>query len=197
MKIMLSENIENYKNAVINAGGILGEKDCDGLILCGGGDISPEFYNEENTNCLDIDFSRDRYEFELLKNFIARKKAVLGICRGIQIINVFFGGSLYQNIENHKNNDGTDAYHQVTVRKSFLKNLYGENFLVNSCHHQSIKSLGKNLSVTALAPDNTIEGIVHKNLSIIGVQWHPERIESGKILFDYFLDLCRHSSRFS
>lgn len=196
MKIMLSKNIENYKNAVICAGGEISTKNPDGLILCGGDDICPQFYNEENTNCKKIDIFRDKYEFELLKSFIARKKAVLGICRGLQIINVFFGGSLYQHIENHKNNDGTDAFHQVTAKESFLKNLYGENFLVNSCHHQAIKNLGKNLLITALSPDNVIEGIVHKNLSVIGVQWHPERIENGKILFEYFLELCRHSSRF-
>lgn len=196
LKIMLSKNIENYKNAVISAGGEISLKNPDGLILCGGDDISPEFYNEENTNCKKIDFFRDKYEFELLEKFIFLKKPVLAICRGIQIVNVFFGGTLYQNIENHKNNDGTDLFHQVTAKERFLKNLYGEDFLVNSCHHQAIKDLGKNLCVTAISPDNVIEGIVHKSLSIIGVQWHPERIENGKLLFDYFLELCRHSSRF-
>lgn len=196
MKIMLSENIENYKNAVINSGGEIGKENCDGLILCGGGDISPLFYNEENEKSLNVDISRDKYEFELLEKFIFLKKPVLAICRGIQIVNVFFGGTLYQNIENHKNIDGTDLFHQVTAKERFLKNLYGEEFLVNSCHHQAIKTLGKDLCVTAISPDNVIEGIVHKSLSIIGVQWHPERIENGKLLFDYFLKLCRHSSRF-
>ncbi len=196
MKICLSKNIKNYKNAVIASGGEIGKENCDGLILCGGGDISPSFYNEENINCINVDYSRDKYEFELLEKFLILKKPVFAICRGMQIVNVFFGGSLYQHIENHKNIDGTDAYHTVTAKESFLTDLYGENFSVNSCHHQSIKDLGKNLSVTALAPDGTIEGIWHKNSSIIGVQWHPERIENGKLLFDYFLELCRHSSRF-
>lgn len=191
LKIMLSADIENYKNAIITLGGEVVTGSCDGLILCGGNDISPSFYNEENTFSQGIDYDRDLYEFQLLNQFVQLKRPVLGICRGMQIINVFFGGTLHQHIENHKSADGTDIYHGISIENGFLSDLYGKSATVNSCHHQAVNKLGNTLLVTAIAPDNTIEGIMHKTLPIIGVQWHPERMDSGKVLFDYFIKLCK------
>lgn len=186
LKILLSADLENYKNAVIASGGEVGKENCDGLILCGGGDISPTFYGEKNIQSQNIDYNNDLYEFSLLNQFVQLKKPVLGICRGMQIINVFFGGTLYQHIDNHKNSDGTDLFHTISVKSSFLYDLYGKSFTVNSCHHQAVNKLGNDLSVMAHSGE-IIEGICHKTLPIIGVQWHPERIENGKKLFDYFI----------
>lgn len=179
MKILLSREIENYRNAVINAGGEIGTKDCDGLILCGGGDISPSFYNEENISSYDVDYNLDLYEFNLLKEFVNLKKPVLGICRGIQLINVFFKGTLCQDIKNHKGDNG-DIYHDIIVNNREIQ--------VNSYHHQAIKKLGDGLLITAKALDGTIEAIRHKTLPVYGVQFHPERMHNGNIFFQRFLN---------
>ena len=148
MKILLSADLENYKKAVTDSGGKIGTDNCDGLILTGGGDISPIFYGEKNTYSKNIDYNKDLYEFDLLRQFVQAKKPVFGICRGMQIINVFFGGTLHQHIENHKNVDGTDTFHTVSAKHDFLYDLYGKSFIVNSCHHQAINILSKDFSVT-------------------------------------------------
>ena len=189
-KILLSVNSkkEFYIDAVNNSGGIaeayycLGSSDgYDGLILCGGNDINPCYYNEKVNGSVDIDKRRDHFEFMLLKAFIDAKKPVMGICRGCQLINIAFGGTLYQDIENSKEHSSFadyDLVHKVIAKKnSFIYDLYGEDFFVNSFHHQAVKNTGDNLSVIMTASDGkTIEGIRHKILPVFGVQWHPERM---------------------
>lgn len=181
MKIFLSRSIKTYEDAVKNAGAEIGDSLSNGLILCGGGDISPSFYNEENTSAHNVDYNLDLYEFDLLKKYVALKKPVLGICRGMQIINVFFGGSLYQHIENHKSNDG-DIFHPIIYNN--------KEFIVNSCHHQAVKNLGDSIIPTAFSLDGTIEAIKHKILPVYGVQFHPERMADGLRIFDFFVDIC-------
>lgn len=196
---------ENYINAVNFSGGEAvthpSDIEYDGLILCGGGDISPHFYGEENTFSKNIDIHRDKCEFALLEKFIKEEKPILGICRGLQIINVFFGGTLCQDIPNHCDNCGNDLIHNITATKnSFLYSLYGENFTVNSNHHQSVKVLGENLLVISNS-EKVIEGIVHSTLPIFAIQFHPERMcykksrsdtVDGKDIFKYFISLCSH-----
>ena len=163
MRILLSRgsSAENYLNALegVGAEGVakyLPEVDTnyDGLILCGGGDIHPQFYNEDIDGSKGIDTDRDKCEFALLKAYIEAGKPVLGICRGCQLINVYFGGSLYQHLERadlHVSVNGADSVHKITASEgSVLNSLYGEDFSVNSSHHQAVKALGEGLRITAL-----------------------------------------------
>ncbi len=153
----------------------------DALILTGGKDISPERYGEINTYS-EVDAERDDYEFHVLEEFVSRDKLVFGICRGLQVVNVYFGGTLYQDLPRqrktyiHKAKDG-DSYHQVAILRE--NPIFGNStcFRVNSAHHQAVRKLGANLEVLAISPsDLVVEAIVHKQKPIYCVQWHPERI---------------------
>lgn len=161
---------------------------CDGLIITGGGDIAPKYYCENPVTEIDPkEEVNDILDFELIKAFNNAEKPILGICKGIQSINVYFGGSLYQHIDNHKL--PKTKRHNVHIEKeSFLYNCYHkENIEVNSLHHQCIKSVAPNFKVTAISDDGFIEGIEHKN--IIGVQWHPELLDNMEI-FNNFILYC-------
>lgn len=214
-KILLSAKTkkENYINAVEKCGAVAVCEYCpefsaeyDGLVLCGGSDIDPKYYGEDITDSVNIDEKRDKAEFELFKKFVEAKKPILGICRGCQLINVAFGGSLYQDISNaneHSSFDDYDLVHSVhATEKTFLSEFYGKEFYVNSYHHQAIKDVGKDIEVIATAFDGlTVEAIKHKNLPIFAVQWHPERMcfenkredtVDGSEIFDFFIKLCRN-----
>lgn len=177
--------------------------DFDGLLLPGGGDIDPSRYNQENQACGDIDPALDEVQFEIAQAFIQAGKPVLGICRGHQLLNVCFGGSLVQDIENaghHRRIESKDNVHETTsVAGSCLEALYGLQFSVNSAHHQAIDDLGEVLVVIQKSDDGVIEAVVHETLPIIGVQWHPERMcfdyqrkdtVDGSLLIQHFLDIC-------
>ena len=176
----------------------------DGLIICGGNDINPAYYNEKMNGSVNIDAKRDMAEFALAKAFAEKKKPIFGICRGCQLLNVAFGGNLYQDISNaseHCSFSDYDLVHKVTVKKdSFLYKMYGVEFSVNSFHHQAIKETGNGFDVLATADGTTIEGIIHKELPIFGVQWHPERMcfankredtVDGAEIFNFFIKLCK------
>ena len=176
----------------------------DGLILCGGGDTHPSFYGEQVNGSVDIDLPRDRAELMLLDAFIKEGKPILGICRGFQLINIYFGGTLEQDIENakeHTSFESVDLIHPVKAQKgSVCEKLYGEDFYVNSSHHQALKKTGNNISVTAYSYDGVAEAIEHMSLPVFGVQWHPERMcfnrrrqdtVDGKYIFEHFLNICR------
>ena len=180
--------------------------DYDGLILCGGSDVDPKYYNESIDGSEGIDAARDENEFALLEAYIKAEKPILGICRGHQLINVFFGGSLYQHIPEsalHTRKEHGDEAHEVsTFVGSTLCDLYGEKFSVNSAHHQAIKRLGDGLCALAVWNDQYIEAIEHKTLPIIGVQWHPERMSfsqarpdtvSGTKIFEKFIAICKEN----
>ena len=213
-KILLSVKTkkENYINAVEKCGGIALAQYCpefsdeyDGLILCGGSDIDPKYYGEDITESVNIDEKRDKAELELFKKFFEMKKPILGICRGCQLINVALGGSLHQNLLNadkHSSFSDYDLIHEVRVKeKNFLSEIYGEEFYVNSFHHQAIKEHGKDIDVIATACDGvTVEAIKHRDLPIFAVQWHPERMcfekkredtVDGSKIIEFFIGLCR------
>lgn len=175
----------------------------DGLILCGGGDIHPSYYAEKESGSTDIDMKRDTREFALLKAFLKAGKPAMGICRGHQLINVFFGGTLYQHLSEsnfHTRQINRDNQHMVTaLEDSIVGKLYGKSFLVNSAHHQAIKKLGDGLRATAIWEDRYIEAIEHVRYPIFGVQWHPERMcfrhqwednVCGEAILRYFIDTC-------
>ena len=192
------------------SGGYLPEinTDYDGLILCGGSDMDPAYYHQEINGSVNIDRQRDAVEFALLKAYVDAGKPVLGICKGHQLINVFFGGSLHQDIPEkalHTSGQGFDLTHPVTAEEnSVLRSLYGPSFVVNSAHHQAIDRLGDGLVATAWWNEAHIEAIEHRSLPVYGVQWHPERMCAGKArpdtidglrTFQWFLELCRNTAK--
>jgi putative glutamine amidotransferase len=159
----------------------------DGLILQGGADIDPALYGEPITHARGrIDAVRDRFEIEMLHAFARAGKPVFGICRGLQLINVAFGGTLYQDL--HEDAVTCDAHHVVDrydehmhsvhiQPDSWMARLYGNaaEGIVNSIHHQGVKKLGTGLVAEAHAEDGVVEALRWEGDGfIVGVQWHPE-----------------------
>ena len=213
VKILLSggRNLQNYVDAIRELGAEATasylpavDTNYDGLILCGGNDIDPERYSETVNGAVNIDFQRDEVELALLKAYVDAGKPILGICRGCQLINVFFGGSLYQNLPEadlHKAKNKVDSVHNVTaVSGSIICGLYGESFAVNSAHHQAVKRLGDGLCASAYWNSQYVEAIEHITRPIFAVQWHPERMcfsnkredtVCGADIFEHFLNMCQ------
>ncbi len=151
----------------------------DGLLLPGGGDISPIFYHRKNRGSTNICISEDIVQLLMFHHFIEQKKPILGICKGMQIINVALGGTLIQTLPTaklHAWHNG-DRYHPTTITKgSLLSSLYGSDMITGSAHHQAVCMLGTGLKSTQHAHDGVIEGLEHETLPILGLQWHPERL---------------------
>ena len=144
---------------------------CDGLLLAGGGDLHPARYGQTvQSEHLSIDPVRDEEEQMLFLAFYDCGKPVLGICRGVQAINVFLGGSLRQHIAGHEN-----CCHRVRCAPT-LAACIGAAPLVNSYPHQAVDTLAPTLHAAAWAADGTIEAVRHESAPVLGVQWHPERM---------------------
>ena len=170
----------------------------DGLLLPGSRDMDPRYYEEKPHSKLNpMSKERTEIEFISLKTAIENKKPVLGICGSMQFINVFYGGSLHQDIQTlidkplvHEEG----SVHPVEIKEgSRLHKIVGKKkFNVKSYHHQAVNRLGNELIVNAVSPDGIIEGIEHENLPIIGVQWHPElqKTKQSKQIFESFLNEC-------
>ncbi len=148
----------------------------DGLLLTGGADVDPAFYGEKNTASQNVDPDYDRAGFRAADHFFKVGKPILGICRGHQVLNVFFGGSLFQDIPGHA--VYTDMPHRVRRRTNgtLLDGFLPVEFYTNTRHHQAVRIPGEGLRVTARALDGTVEAIEHLNGKVLGVQWHPERM---------------------
>jgi len=159
----------------------------DGLILQGGADIDPVVYGEARSELLGpIDAVRDEFELELLRGFAAAGKPVLGVCRGMQLINVAFGGTLYQDLRSagvgtllHRVPELYDEHaHDVDfVSGGWLQQIYNglTRVSVTSIHHQAVRTLGTGLVVDATSTDGVVESIRHiDHKFMVGVQWHPE-----------------------
>ncbi|MFI3238299.1 MAG: gamma-glutamyl-gamma-aminobutyrate hydrolase family protein [Lachnospiraceae bacterium] len=179
-------NCPNYENACKAAGFLpIASLDltilqsCDALLLPGGGDILPSMYGQENTACGSIDEALDAIQYEALSIFVTHKKPVFGICKGLQMINIFFGGTLFQDIpqaNTHQIQDGDTIHQSTVIIPCILSDLYGTTATINSNHHQAIDRLGDHLEIVQIAPDDIVEAIRHTTLPIFAVQWHPERL---------------------
>ena len=144
-------------------------ENCQGLLLPGGGDIHGKL---------------DAQESAAIRFFVTHRLPILGICRGLQALNVYFGGTLYDFIPNHQDLQG-DITH-ATHAAGLIASLLGDVPVVNSNHHQAIKGLGAGLIACQWAQDGILEAVQHQTLPVLGVQWHPERWKSGDAVFRWF-----------
>ncbi len=164
---------------------------CSGLVLTGGPDVDPARFNrsEERGRALKVDEQRDELEFRLLAKALEMNIPVLGICRGLQLINIARGGSLVMDIPTdvqteieHRQLEGVDAGHHVVVQPgTLLKKITGElEGEVNSAHHQAIENIGEGLVEAAESSDGLVEAIELAEPAnggfLLAVQWHPERM---------------------
>ncbi len=151
----------------------------DGLILPGGGDIDPKLFGQLPCGTRLFDPVLDRVQLTILSDFVQDKKPVLGICKGMQLINIWFGGDIYQHLaDSHAHEyQGADQIHETRAQKgSFLEKIYGHRFCVNSAHHQGVDRPGRGIRYVQFADDGVVEALTHEYLPVAGVQWHPERL---------------------
>jgi putative glutamine amidotransferase len=166
----------------------------DGLLLTGGGDIHPQYYEKENqlAKVKGINERRDEFEFKLIERALDAEIPILGVCRGMQVMNVYLGGSLVMDLVSEGFNDHTSpkdktAIHRLSVvPHSLLHALIGTTESeVNSFHHQSVARLGKGLLTSAVSPDGVVEAgewALKDNMPFLMlVQWHPERLERNAL----------------
>lgn len=211
----------DYMQAIIRAGGLpliipIGNEEdiaqvvgmLDGLLLTGGNDINPLLFNEEPHSYLgEVSPGRDLFELELTRQMLVVDKPILGICKGLQILNVAVGGTLYQDI--HQQNNGpilqhlqnapnTHSSHFVQVEKGSLlaKIASSERIQVNSFHHQSVKDVPAVFTVSGIASDGIIEAVESMDKKfVLGVQWHPELLATkgdpvSLRIFDKLIGAC-------
>lgn len=184
-------------------------EEMDALILQGGVDVHPSLYGVDPDPNYKYDLVRDRYEMSLIDAFVKHRKPVLGICRGMQLLNVYFGGNLTLDLEtegfkkHHDPHLETQNYHQIKIQdNSHLSQIFEGCYEVVSIHHQAIKKLGDGLSVEAIATeDNVIEAVsrIDSEMYILAVQWHPEfhqgdrkDILNANKLFQQFLKVVKN-----
>lgn len=210
----------DYVNSVVAGGGvpvilpvIEGDeaieaqmKNIDGLILSGGYDVNPLLYGEEPAKSQEFIYPEiDEHDIRLIKSAYRMSKPILGICKGIQVLNVAFGGTLYQDLSHieecfikHSQNSRRDmAGHTVEILKhSKLNEILGDSIQTNSFHHQAVKDIAPNFIANAWSKDGVIEGIeMQGNAFVLGVQWHPEGMYKKHPamvkLFKAFIDASR------
>ena len=158
----------------------------DGLIFTGGEDPAPHLYGEEPLQRLgDVEYERDLAELAVIKLALEQKKPMLGICRGMQIMNVACGGTLIQDIPSQvpgafqHAQKGSRQYgaHKVQLQQGFVSDALGTNeILVNTSHHQAVKDIAPGFRVTGVAADGVVEAIESLDGLHVGLQWHPERM---------------------
>lgn len=180
---------------------------CDGLLFTGGQDVAPAIYGmEDQTGKTELAELRDSLEIRVLELALRRDMPLFGICRGLQFINAFLGGTLYQDLPTQHLSDTTHSQgrpysqpvHRVELQGA-LKELLGRQTLqVNSLHHQAIKELAPELQTMALSEDGLIEAVCLPSKKFVwAVQWHPEFLfrtdESSRTLFSTFVSACKSS----
>lgn len=180
---------------------------CDGFLFCGGNDISPQLFGEElQTDKGTTDWKTDSFHIRFMKYVLSYKFPVLGICRGMQVLNTALGGTLYQDLSlrtqrslNHmqRSMDRSDCCHNISVTEgSILHKICGDSISVNSFHHQCIKKTGDTLKISAVASDGIIEAVESTVFPFaLGVQWHPECMipyhKSMEQLFLVFIEISK------
>ena len=163
---------------------------CSGLIIAGRDrDINPKFYGEEPLEGLEYpeDPYEDELDFKLIELFEKNNKPILGICSGLQSLNIYHGGCLKQHIDDHTSKENLVRHNIDIEENSFVYSLYGDKAEVNSIHHQAVNRVAEGFKVTAVSDDGTVEAIEKGNL--IGLQWHPE-VDYEIDTFKKFLNLC-------
>lgn len=199
----------SYGKGVSNAGGLplvalntrLAEdyaEMCDGLLLVDGPEIHRDRYKKfyHSTEALpDLSREREAMEWKLCELMTKKEKPIMGIGRGMQLLNVFFGGTLQgitENLDLHiAKEDNKTVFTEHTVSFTKESRFFNTGSIsVNSAHHQAIKDLGEDIVAVATSYEGTIEACEHKTLPFFGVQWHPELLEDGKSVFDKFIELC-------
>ena len=178
---------------------------CDGFLFCGGGDITPLLFGQEPaTNVGKTDITLDLFQIRLMKAVLTADKPVLAICRGMQVLNVACGGTIYQDINlvdfetiNHMQNSISrrDISHKVIFEpESKVHKILGSFAYTNSFHHQSIDRLGKGLAVSGFTGDAIVEAIeMPSHTFVLGVQWHPESMLDCSNMKQLFYALIRYA----
>lgn len=182
----------------------------DALVLCGGGDVDPARFGQENRGSRDIDHRRDAAELALARAYAAAGKPILAICRGCQVVNIALGGTLIQDLppasrQRHTSQGSGDLVHPVTAEPgSFFFSAFGPRFFVNSAHHQAVDLLGAGLLTALKSDDGVVEGLVHRSLPILCVQFHPERMSfalrradtaDGAPFFRWLVERCAQGEK--
>lgn len=181
----------------------------DGVLYPGGPDASPFYWGEDSTwECRVIQPARDILEIGLLPYILDLRKPILGICRGIQVLNIALGGDIYQDIEHLKSSNtnvghyqksrGDVPTHYVNVQKSTLLHhiVNTEKIMVNSYHHQVICNVAKSLEIVGYSNDGYIEAVAMRDYPfLLGVQWHPEELyevdKTSQLIFRAFIQACQ------
>ena len=177
----------------------------DGVIFAGGNDFDPEIYGGDRKLVEEYSREDDEKSLAILDYAIGLEKPILGICRGMQLINIYYGGSLYDDLEKqfskeiiHRGSDKTLTYHEINISEgtSLSKIAHSDRIEVNSYHHEGIKDLAEGLSVSATSDDGLIEAIENPYYPyMLGVQWHPElSYENDKYSKKILKDFVKHSN---
>ena len=221
----ISGVISRYMEALVAAGGapfivpMTSDKElisqyldvADGVFIPGGVDVCPLMYGESpDPNLGRADAYLDDFQLSLVREAHERRIPIFGVCRGVQLMNVAFGGTLIQHIGNipgtighrQQNTDGDRPYHMLKAEEnSFISSVFGLDFGVNSFHHQAVKSVAPGFRITSHAPDGIIESMerINDDLWEVGVQWHPERmiyrVPENLELFKRFIAESRKRAR--
>lgn len=202
-----------YVDSIVNAGGfpVMLTPTTDiptflhGILMSGGSDIDPVYYHEDiMPECGQITPIRDQYELILAQFALESYIPILGICRGLQVLNVAAGGTLYQDIHaqigsklQHFQKAPKDHGTQRIQLDGVLKDIYKRNeIVVNTMHHQSVKTSGTGFKIVADASDGIIKAIEHKDHKFaLGVQWHPECMKDQDVLFKHFVNMASEYSK--